>query len=106
MPFKSSSQQKWMYANKPEMAKRWQAETPPGKLPKHVKKHMQGDAETPQEERAKSEEKDAKNKKKHPQDDKETPQEEKAANEETEPKDKKKKKTPHVRYAPKGAKRG
>lgn len=26
MPFKSSKQKKWMYANKPEMAKRWSVE--------------------------------------------------------------------------------
>ena len=34
MPFKSENQRKWMYANKPEMAKRWEKETPKGKLPK------------------------------------------------------------------------
>lgn len=39
MPFKSKAQESWMYANKPAMAKRWQAETPKGaKLPKKVKK--------------------------------------------------------------------
>jgi len=27
MPFKSENQRKWMYANKPKMAKRWQKET-------------------------------------------------------------------------------
>lgn len=38
MPFKSKSQRKWMYANKPEMAKEWEAETPKGKkLPNKVK---------------------------------------------------------------------
>lgn len=38
MPFKSEAQKKWMYANKPEMAKRWQAETPvKKKLPAKVK---------------------------------------------------------------------
>ena len=26
MPFKSDKQRKWMYANEPEMAKRWEAE--------------------------------------------------------------------------------
>lgn len=37
MPFKSEAQRKWMYENKPEMAKKWQKETPKGaKLPKHV----------------------------------------------------------------------
>jgi len=36
MPFQSESQRKWMYANHPEMAKRWEAETPKGKkLPKY-----------------------------------------------------------------------
>lgn len=35
MPFKSEAQRKWMYANKPEMAKRWEKHTPKGKkLPK------------------------------------------------------------------------
>lgn len=33
MPFKSESQRKWMWANNPEMAKKWQAHTPKGKLP-------------------------------------------------------------------------
>ena len=28
MPFKSVSQQKWMYANHPEMAKEWESHTP------------------------------------------------------------------------------
>lgn len=28
MPFKSEKQMKWMYANKPAMAKRWAKETP------------------------------------------------------------------------------
>lgn len=37
MPFKSKAQKGWMYANKPKMAKEWQAETPKGKpLPKKV----------------------------------------------------------------------
>lgn len=31
MPFKSEAQKKWMYKNKPEMAKKWQKETPKGK---------------------------------------------------------------------------
>lgn len=39
MPFKSEAQKKWMYANKPKMAKEWAAHTPKGKkLPKKVKK--------------------------------------------------------------------
>jgi len=33
MPFKSQAQRRWMYANKPEMAKQWEDETPPGRLP-------------------------------------------------------------------------
>ena len=38
MPFKSEKQRAWMYANKPEMAKRWQAETPEGKkLPTRIR---------------------------------------------------------------------
>ena len=28
MPFKSVKQKRWMYANKPKMAKKWQQETP------------------------------------------------------------------------------
>jgi hypothetical protein len=39
MPFKSQKQRAWMHANHPEMAKRWEAETPKGKkLPKRAKK--------------------------------------------------------------------
>jgi hypothetical protein len=39
MPFKSQKQRAWMYANKPEMAKEWEAATPKGKkLPRRVKK--------------------------------------------------------------------
>jgi hypothetical protein len=38
MPFKSQAQRKFLYANHPEIAKRWEKETPKGKrLPKHVK---------------------------------------------------------------------
>lgn len=38
MPFRSEAQRRWMYANEPEMAKRWQKETPKGeKLPEKVK---------------------------------------------------------------------
>lgn len=36
MPFKSKAQRKWMHANHPEMAKRWEKETPKGKLPQKV----------------------------------------------------------------------
>ena len=43
MPFKSEAQKKWMYANKPAMAKRWQGETPKGKkLPTKVKEKPNG----------------------------------------------------------------
>ena len=39
MPFKSKAQKKWMYANKPQMAALWQAETPKNKkLPNKVKR--------------------------------------------------------------------
>jgi len=31
MPFQSKAQQKWMYANHPLIAKRWQKETPKDK---------------------------------------------------------------------------
>jgi len=32
-PFKSQAQRGWMYANEPEMAKRWEKHTPKKKLP-------------------------------------------------------------------------
>lgn len=39
MPFKSKKQQKWMFTNKPEMAKEWAEETKDfSKLPEKVKK--------------------------------------------------------------------
>lgn len=39
MPFKSEAQRRWMYANKPEMAKEWERETSKDiKLPKRVRK--------------------------------------------------------------------
>jgi hypothetical protein len=39
MPFKSKSQQKWMFSQHPDMAKRWAAETTNFKsLPKKKKK--------------------------------------------------------------------
>lgn len=39
MPFKSKAQRAWMYANHPDMAARWQSETPQGSnLPEHVKR--------------------------------------------------------------------
>jgi hypothetical protein len=31
MPFASKAQQRWMYANKPEMAREWQSVTPSSK---------------------------------------------------------------------------
>lgn len=41
MPFKSEAQRKWMYATNPEMAKRWEEETPKKKkLVKKVKKNV------------------------------------------------------------------
>jgi hypothetical protein len=39
MPFLSQAQRAWMYTNKPEMAKEWEAHTPEGKLPKKVKRN-------------------------------------------------------------------
>ena len=44
MPFKSQAERGWMWANKPEMARRWEAETPNdaalparvGKKPDHI----------------------------------------------------------------------
>lgn len=39
MPFKSEAQRRWMFAEKPEMAREWAAVTPKGKkLPERVKK--------------------------------------------------------------------
>jgi len=48
MPLKSKKQERWMWANKPEMAKRWEKETPNRKalpekvktIPKHVRHDM------------------------------------------------------------------
>jgi len=40
-PFKSEAQRRWMFANHPEIAKRWAKHTPKGKhLPEYVKKAM------------------------------------------------------------------
>lgn len=36
MPFKSEAQRKWMHAEHPEMAKRWEAETTETALPARV----------------------------------------------------------------------
>lgn len=39
MPFKSKAQRKWMFANKPKMAREWAAETPKNaRLPAKVKR--------------------------------------------------------------------
>ena len=38
MPFRSQQQRKFLYANHPEIAKRWEKETPDKKLPKKLKK--------------------------------------------------------------------
>ena len=39
MPFKSRAQEKWMWANKPDMAKRWDEHTPDSaSLPEHVRR--------------------------------------------------------------------
>lgn len=39
MPFKSQAQRKWMYANDPKMAEKWQEHTPKDKkLPAKLKK--------------------------------------------------------------------
>ena len=41
MPFKSKAQRRWMYKKKPEMAKRWEKETPKGnKLPERSTNKM------------------------------------------------------------------
>jgi hypothetical protein len=37
MPFKSEKQRRWMHANEPEMAKRWETETPQKKLPTRIR---------------------------------------------------------------------
>ena len=37
MPFKSERQREYMHKNHPEIAKRWEEETPKGKLPERVK---------------------------------------------------------------------
>jgi len=38
MPFKSDKQRKWMYANLPEMAEKWEKHTGKRKLPEKVHK--------------------------------------------------------------------
>lgn len=45
MPFESEAQRRWMYANHPRMADRWEKDTPKGKkLPGHVKKPKKKEA--------------------------------------------------------------
>lgn len=47
MPFKSKAQRKWMYANDPQMAKKWEEHTPKGKsLPEKVRKNGKKGAHT------------------------------------------------------------
>jgi len=39
MPFVSKAQRAWLYANRPDIAERWEKDTPKGKkLPNKVKK--------------------------------------------------------------------
>ena len=38
MPFVSQAQRSYMHANHPEIAARWEKETPKGKLPEHLAK--------------------------------------------------------------------
>lgn len=38
MPFKSEKQRKWMHANKPKMAEKWEKEAKAAKKPKKRKK--------------------------------------------------------------------
>ena len=42
MPFRSEAQRRLFHAKYPEMAKRWEAETPSGRLPEHVKHEKKG----------------------------------------------------------------
>ena len=43
MPFESEKQRRWMHANKPAMAKKWEKETPKGKsLPKKKTQRRKG----------------------------------------------------------------
>jgi hypothetical protein len=43
MPMKSEAQRRWMHATHPQMAKRWEEETPKGKkLPKKVTPKAKG----------------------------------------------------------------
>jgi len=50
MPFKSEKQRRWMHKNEPEMAKRWEADTPESeKLPEKVEKKKSYRAEIVEE---------------------------------------------------------
>jgi len=43
MPFKSEAQRRYLYANEPKIAKRWEKETPRNaKLPERAKKKRKG----------------------------------------------------------------
>ena len=42
MPFQSQAQRKWMHANKPEMAQKWEKEMARKKLPKKKTKKKGG----------------------------------------------------------------
>ena len=46
MPFKSEAQRKWMHANRPEMAKEWEKDTP-SSLPDRIKKTKKPKKSTP-----------------------------------------------------------
>lgn len=39
MPFQSEAQKRWMYKNKPEIAREWEQKTPAGPLPTRVSKN-------------------------------------------------------------------
>lgn len=42
MPFKSQAQRRWMHANKPGMAKRWERHTKNKNLPKRKRRKRRG----------------------------------------------------------------
>ena len=37
MPIRSEAQRKWLHANRPDLAEKWEKETPDKKLPERVK---------------------------------------------------------------------
>ena len=54
MPFKSKAQQRWMFANKPEMAKEWASETRNLKrLPEKASSSKASRSSRPQRQRSK-----------------------------------------------------